>query len=80
MEGELELPALVATPCRGDGIVRRILGGVRAPIPQHDDPGAVAFRDDTFELTVFDRVILHAHSQPLGFWIERRTLGNGPRQ
>ena len=51
-----------------------------ALVPQHHDAGAVAFRDDSFERAVLDRMILDVHRQPLRLRIERRSLRHRPRQ
>ena len=51
----------------------------RPVIPEHDDPGAVAFRDDAFEAAVLEGMILHMHRQPLGRRIEGWPLGHSPR-
>ena len=52
----------------------------RAAVPEHHDAGAVAFRDDAFELAVVERMILDVHREPLGLRIERRALRHRPRQ
>ena len=56
------------------------LGRPGAEVPEHHDAGAVAGRDDAFELAVVERVILDVHRQALGRGIERRPLRHRPRQ
>jgi hypothetical protein len=36
-----------------------------APVPQHDDAGAIAGRDDAFEFAVVEGMILDRHGQAL---------------
>ena len=50
-------------------------------VPQHDGAAAVfALRDGALEGAVVQRMVLHAHGQPLIAGVVRRTFGNGPAQ
>ena len=52
----------------------------RAAVPEHHDAGAVALRNDAFELAVVQRMILDVHRQPLRLRVERRPFRHRPRQ
>src|SRR5687768_3621192 len=74
VQRELEVPLLQR------GVDALALRGPGADVAQHDDPRAVAFRDDPLERAVLDRVILDLHGQALRLRVERRTLRDGPGQ
>ena len=40
----------------------------RSAVPEHHDSGAVAFRNDPFELAVVERMIFDVHREPLRLW------------
>jgi hypothetical protein len=51
----------------------------RAPIPEHDDARAIAFRDHALERAVLNRVILNVHRKALVRCVQRRPLRHSPR-
>src|SRR5712692_5356790 len=51
-----------------------------AAVPHdHRARAVIAFGDQPFEITVFDRMVLDHHGQPLVVWIERGSLRYRPR-
>jgi hypothetical protein len=52
---------------------------VNTGIPNNDLAGAISFRNNSFEVTVVDGMILHHHREPLVGRIQRRTLRHRPR-
>src|SRR6185437_6872145 len=48
-------------------------------IPKHHSPAAIlAFGNDAFKASVFNRVIFYLNRQPLISWIVAGTFGYGP--
>ena len=76
VETELELAvldALAPVECRG-------LGLPGAPVPDDDVARAVLLgRDDSFEIEVFDRMVLDVDGHAADLRVERRALRHGPR-
>ena len=71
---ELEL----ALPIAGFGIADRF---PMPAVPQEHGAGAVLLgRNDALEVTVFERVILDVHREPLVRRVEARSLRDGPTQ
>src|SRR5690348_7465968 len=55
------------------------LGRPRPPVPDHDRAGPIfALRDDTFEVTILERVIFDMDGKPLFARDEARTFRHGP--
>src|SRR5207244_1684334 len=80
LEHELDLALRVSLAQRLDGIGRRrIVGRIRAPIPEHDGAAAVlALRDGSLEGVVVDGVIFHFHREALYRRIDARPFWHGP--
>ena len=76
VEGELQFAV-------GDGLAAvqgGRLGLPGAPVPDDHVAGAVLLRrDDSFEIEVFDRVVLDVDGHPPDLGVEAWALGDGPR-